>query len=217
MSESQVINDREKVVILEENFTGTIICKQLLIRAGIKFVGNVIADELFVRGGTFDGHAQVKVFFADEPSTLDGTIIAEKSGNKSLNQNVRTDTRAYRAVAPLLSAEMQMETLVDEAIGAAIAQMKDELVTQAASVAEIVNEPVKELVKESVGVESFIAERPRKEAPVNSASERLRAERSQFFSKEEPRAAKANNSLSVESFFLKKPQAESSKSLPSLF
>jgi hypothetical protein len=121
MALEKIIRDHNKQINLKEDFYGSIVCKKLLVPVGVKCYGHVIAEEIYIKG-QFDGHAQATTFYADETAVLDGAIYADKVMNKSLNQNVRINTRLYKLIDPLFSSEAQVDLLVDAAVEAALTE-----------------------------------------------------------------------------------------------
>lgn len=191
MSHNQVIHDENRSINLEKDFSGSIICKKLLIPVGVKFVGHVVAEEMYVKG-EFDGYAQVKAFYADETSKLDGTIVADKVRNKSNDQNIRTNTRVSMALAPMAVTPTQLEALIEAAVDSAIAEMKaDDLTVEKSVDLEEPRSEAVELGREDFNVQSFVLERP-KDVAALAASKRLRAERDIFANKEMVESVKTN-------------------------
>ncbi len=200
MSREKMIRDHDKQISLKEDFSGSIVCKKLLVPLGIKFDGHVIAEEIYVKG-QFDGYAQATTFYADESAVLDGVIIADKVNNKSLSQNARINTRLFKMVDPLFSTEAQIEALVEAAVQAALAE------------ASVVTSP--ELGIEETDFPEFGAEQHEVVESVNSAAERLRAERVQFV---EQTPVKPAVDLEVERVAISAPaSADRSGPMPSLF
>lgn len=166
MSKEKMIRDSNRQEVLKENFSGSIVCKKLKVPVGIKFQGHVIAEELYVQG-EFDGYAEVAVFYSDESAVLDGTIIAGVSKNKSLDQNVRINTRLYKMVKPLFSTEASVTSLIDTAVQAALAEAKVVAAVPSSS----------EASEEFQGTVIFGEPAPEIDAVINSAAEQQRAER----------------------------------------
>jgi len=200
MSLEKMIRDQNKQISLKEDFNGSIVCKKLLVPLGIKFDGHVIAEEIYVKG-QFDGYAQATTFYADESAVLDGVIIAEKVMNKSLNQNVRINTRLFKMVDPLFSTEAQVDQLVDAAVEAALAE------------ALVAKSP--ELGIEEPDFAEFGTGQHEAGEAVSFAAERLRTESVQFV---EQTPAKVAVDLEVERVAISAPaSADRSGPMPSLF